>query len=40
MLKTGFNPQYNIEDGLQKTIRHEFEKKIIFQLFFYKTFTR
>ena len=39
MLKTGFNPQYTIEDGLQKTIRHEFEKNN-FSTFFYKTFTR
>jgi nucleoside-diphosphate-sugar epimerase len=27
MLKTGFNPQYTIEEALQKTIRHEFKKK-------------
>ena len=27
MLKTGFNPKYTIEEGLRKTIRHEFEKK-------------
>ena len=27
MIKTGFNPKYTIEEGLQKTIIYEFKKK-------------